>query len=195
MTNCKYSILFLITLFCFACSGEEDKPNIPDNFEIDVNEDGEVDFEIKFREVDLEFTFKEDDPDSRVYDRGIFCTLESKNENSVYSEVQGPSLFTLPKLMEDDTIVITSLSPFVWDNTFAKNISEIKRFTDSKEWQQIWSIIAGDMSTTNQYLALRIESDGSSTLCWIELEISLMDGSVNVINQNCVQNTDLVIGR
>ena len=124
----------------------------------------------------------------------MFCTVVAKNENSIFVEILGPASTRLPYLNQNDTVKLSESVQFKWDNIFANNILHIKRFTNSGEWEQEWSFSMGDMESKNQYVALRIETQSEPILCWVEIEISSVDGSVKILEKKCVENEDLIIG-
>jgi len=167
-------LLFLsVLLVVFSCSRNEltdDTPITPNEVEIDVNDNGNTDYYIKFRFVDIE---------SANSSFGITGSIDPSDNNQVLTKLDHKNLF----LRDLDLIKEVVEDPLKWSTKgFSKEILSISNNTEG-QWPNNWEINA-DSNRSSYFIGVKIENDNVIELGWIELEIDRSTGKVILIDKN-----------
>lgn len=182
------TILFISCLMIFSCIKENetneqmDNPNeeisldsicpgltpvIPSDFEIDLNEDGTMDFEIIYNVGDFESQFFSSFYSGRIRPIG---------DNQILRKKSHPILFNL----EQSTIQPNVQEPLEWDDS-SFSIVSINNCGYEK-WEIIWNIWTMDEQPT-YLLGLKILNNNLNETGWIEIEVNDIDGTINILDK------------
>ncbi|MDG1331605.1 MAG: hypothetical protein P8P74_04700 [Crocinitomicaceae bacterium] len=177
-----------ITFICFIAFSVslvscKKKPNytlteteIPSNYELDINQDGIVDFAREYSQLS---TY--DDPVSGSSVIGSFTPRE--NVSFLYEPNVG-YLF----LAANDTIHDASTSSLSWYEYPADLIS--KDWSDEAGWDATWSVNS-DMN--EYYLAFKLQNGTTDELGWLKLAINQTTGEITIIDQGISSSSYIVI--
>ena len=171
----KYFLSFALTLMIIGCSINEfsdEIPNKPDAVEIDINEDGIIDFVIVFRDVLIE-TIAQNHGGA-----GISGRIEPSNNNQILYKKEERNLF----LREIEEIKESVNEPLLWSTTgFGKEIMSIHNNTDG-QWQRKWEVNSNSVYST-YFMGLKVISDNLTQVGWVEIDINTNNGKVEVIDK------------
>lgn len=147
----------------------DEAPVTPDAIEIDIDEDGVMDYGIKYASVQVE---------GPTVSGGIVGVLESYGENEILNERQGNDLF----LRDLDEIKQNVSEPLFWSSTSNVSLVSIYNHSPTNQWRTKWEI-EGDMSHSSYFIGLKMMNDTISQLGWIELEMDTSNGNISIINK------------
>jgi len=178
MRNKLVLLIGLAVLICSGCSKNEtdeltfdltnDTTIIPSNIEIDIDENGVVDYIIEYYYVLIE---------GLITSAGIVAVIEQQGENEVLTNKQG-SDFAIISLEE---IKLDVSEPLVWDNSFGADIVSLYNHSPTNQWRTQWEINS-DLQHSSYFVGLKINNDNVSQLAWIEIEIDTSNGNISIID-------------
>jgi|GEM_PF-1878207 len=183
-----YSILFVFITATFftSCSKNETTQNVlgasdlialPDDLELDVNNDGLVDYTIEYNYTDIE-PF----PNTNIGNFGIFGMINPNDQNQVLTKKQEGNLF----LRDVNDISEFVNEPLVWSKVgFSKVILEL--YTDQNgKWYSNWGVNS-DKTYDSYFLGLKFyNSIGAMELGWVEFEVNVRTGEVGILDRGII---------
>lgn len=170
----KLSILFFLILLCLGCNSNRlDSIDIPNDIELDVNGDGNPDFNIIY----LKRT--EGDPIGNF--EAIRMNLESEGTNQILKSDGEFSLF----LNDLNLIQSDVTSPLYWEVTNPSSnrstlVAKIQTDYDGVSWNNEWTILSKEEQET-YFIGLKIFGDNTFQLGFIEFSIDESNGQFNLI--------------
>jgi hypothetical protein len=172
MKNYLIALLGSLLLFFTGCSKNEsstDLPSIPDSFEIDIDEDGIADYKLQFDQPTI------DGPDNPA---GLVGRILRYGENEILQNSEERNLF----LRNLENIQINVVQPLKWESTFSSTTILSITTNAMGEWPSQWDVNS-DMEQSSYFLGLKMISDNSVQLAWLEFVINKNDGNVSIINK------------
>lgn len=148
----------------------------PANFDIDINQDGIVDFTCEYWQISTS-----DIPVSGSAIQGSLTPTE--NVSSLY-KVYVDNLFLTP----NDTIFDTDTSDYRWMDGPADIIT--KSWNNNSGWDLQWEI---NSLENEYYFAFKLQNAGADQLGWLKLEMDVTTGEVTVVDQAITSASFLVI--
>lgn len=146
-----------------------ENPEIPETLEIDIDDDGEIDFAISYT---LFLIFS---PDT---DKGIMANFAPLGENEVLASQDGKGLF----LRDLDRIEEGVADPLFWSTSvYGHTIVSINNDV-AGEWPEVWALSTDDLHAS-YFMGLKLIDAGLSRLAWVELEIDTSSGAVSVLDK------------
>ena len=168
----KTIFITALVLGFFSCQKVKlDELVIPDDMQIDVNQDGEMDFEIYYQQIQ---TY--DIPVSQAETTCFIRPLYSNN-------FQMPSQYNSKFFTVGDTIKI---SDFWNDNPFSIGSIEYQRPSWDKEWDP--NSVIGDNNVIPVYL-----NSTTTQIGWIEYSFDLSNGEFELVNSKLSDQSEIVI--
>lgn len=141
-------------------------PVTPNAIEIDIDENGVVDYRIKYSSVQVE---------GLTISGGIVGVLEPYGENEILNKRQGDDLFL--RNLEEVTKNVSE--PLFWSSTSIVSIVAIYNHSPTNEWRTKWDI-SSDMDFPSYFIGVNMINDDVSQLGWIELEINTTNGNISI---------------
>jgi len=136
------------------------------DFDIDLNNDGNSDFVVKYADVQI----------NTVGGRVIFAEIEAYNENEILVNELEPKLF----LRNFDDIQNEVQSPLLWVNKgWLIDLVRIE-LNELGDWPTEWSISSNE-EFEFYYLGVKLIENSKSNSGWIKLEIDKVNGKVRVV--------------
>lgn len=175
----KLLILVFTILICFGCDDDQfEAKDIPDDLEIDLNQDGIVDFQIIYQKLSASAPV---DPDPGPYEL-IRGKLVSQNGNQILKKEEAASILFL----NDINLIQTNLNPpLFWEVNADVNssiiVGIIQNF-DRKTWPEEWNI-KNDEIKDSYLVGFKLFSNNNvSSLGFIELSIDNQTGQIEILN-------------
>ncbi|MDF1699394.1 MAG: hypothetical protein P1U56_26310 [Saprospiraceae bacterium] len=173
--NKLFPLVFLL-LICFGCG---DDPSgsiiIPDSIEIDLNQDGLVDFQITYRKISAVAPV---DPDPGPYDIILGEIFSQNNTQLLKNEGENSILF-----LRDVDLVKNNISPpLFWEENDEENSSllvSISQDISEKTWPEKWRI--QNYEVLDSYLVGFKLSNDANSLGFFELSIDDETGFVEIL--------------
>lgn len=174
MKNYLLTLIVISIVVFSACS--KDKPNIDptlqDSIEIDIDDDGIVDYNIKYYYVDI-------DPITITGGNfGLAGTISPNGLNEILRKKGSRSLF----LRNIEDINEDVAAPLAWKNSFSRTLVSISTINNEGDWPQKWDIHS-DTDHSSYFIGLKLVSDNKIQLAWVEIEINTLTGSVSIIDK------------
>jgi len=144
-------------------------PSIPSSIEIDVDDNGTVDYRIEYSQVLVE---------SPCSSSGIVGSLKQYDENEILNERQGKDLF----LRDLEEIKDNVVEPLFWSKTSNVSITSVYNHDPTTKWQAEWDVNS-KIEHSSYFIGLNLISDDIETLAWLELEINTNNGNISIINK------------
>ena len=169
--NLKLLIGLSILIFS-SCSKSEftsDKPTIPDSIEIDIDENGVVDYSIKYSQVLVE---------GPTTSEGIVGYFDQYGENEILNERQGRDLFL--RNLEEITQIVSE--PIFWSKTSNVSIVSLYNHSPTNEWRIKWDVNSA-IEHSSYFIGLKMISDNVSQLAWVEFEINTTNGNISILEK------------
>jgi len=166
-----------ILAICISCSNNSEEiplpmgemPDIPNNIEIDIDDDGSIDFEVKYSEVLIEST---------VTDGGIVGRFNPIGENEILINREEKSLF----LRDLSMIENVASAPLSWESkSYRSTIVSISNNIQGG-WPSKWDV-ESKTEQESYFLGLKIKINNETQLAWCEFEINARDGNVLIVNK------------
>lgn len=149
------------------CPGPE--PIIPEDFEIDLNDDGTMDFEI-------------------IYAIGDFCSATASSfysgrikpidDNQILKKKSYPILFNL----EQTDIQSNVQEPLEWDHGYSSFSIVSINYCHNGKWEITWNIWTMDEQPT-YLIGLKLLNNNLNETGWIEIEVDDIDGTINILDK------------
>ena len=163
-------MFFPLAFLLISCFGKD--PRVPDGFdktEIDVNDDGIIDYEIKYRNHLII---------SPLTNQGVTGFFKPKENNFVLDHRESRNLF----LMSLDEVEVNVSEPLFWNNeTYFGDLVWVHKGRDG-EWPNIWTL-STDINRDSYWLGLKFQTDQGTALGYVELTINSDNGEIIVIDQ------------
>lgn len=153
-----------------SCSKTEftsEKPARPSAKQIDLNNDGIIDYVIQYSPV-LVFS-----PDT---DEGIIGMLNPNEENEILHNSAEQSLF----LRDLEEVKASVDDPLLWDQSRTQIVSIHNN--ENGDWPLEWQTNSNSVHST-YFLGLKTKVDESDLIGWVELEINSDNGNIEVVDQ------------
>jgi len=145
-------------------------PIIPEDFEIDLNEDGIMDFEIIYSLGDF---------DSPTFSSFYSGRIRPLGENQILRKKSHPILSNVDK----SDIQSNVEEPLEWDDSSFSSYSIVSiNYCHNGKWELMWNIWTMDEQPT-YLLGLKILNDNLNETGWIEIEVNNIDGTINILNK------------
>jgi len=171
----KVLLLTSVALFVLclsSCSKTEAVVTLHPTTEIDIDENGTIDYRIRFSEVDIEpITFS-----GGTF--GVAGRLTTVGENEILRKLQEPSLF----LRDLDQVEEDVETPLQWRSVFSQTIVSIATATAEGDWPAEWDVNS-DTEHSSYFLGLKLVSDNQFKLGWLAIEIDRSNGVVTVVDK------------
>jgi len=167
----KLTIILCILTF-ISCSKSEftkEKPTIPEAFEIDIDDNGVVDYSINYYEVLVE---------GPAISGGIVGVFEPHDDNKILNERQGRDLFL--RNLEDITQDVAE--PLFWSSTSNISIISLYNHSPTDEWRTKWDVNS-EIEHSSYFIGVKMIRENDSQLGWVELELNTSDGNITVIDK------------
>lgn len=168
-------LLLLITLMSCEKSDSSKNPDIPNNDSIDVNNDSQFDFVIKY--IGIATT---DIPPSHQSITGVIRPL---NGNQVLYRHPDDHLY----LQENDTIRKENNLNSNWSENSA---SLVGINGDRDKWEKDWSVISALHS--DYYLGIKLNGD-TEYIGWILFNFNTSNGEISIIDKELTESNELII--
>ena len=171
----KKVILLLVIVGIAGCgSGEftSGPPSIPPTLDVDVDEDGIVDFAVEYGGGYIL---------SPTSTEGIFCNVLPKGENLVLHKKDAKNLF----LRNIDDVKDIVQDPLFWNNQgWTETIASIQNNSDGL-WPDKWEINS-DNENESYFLGLKLINDSSTHVGWIEFKVNKKSGAISIIEKGLI---------
>ena len=170
----KLLILSFAVLLCFGCGdGESEIPDIPNNVELDLDEDGIPDFVITY------ILQTEGDPVGNY--KAIRMHIESFDIDQVLKNEDQFPIF----LSETGVIAPNVAVPFFWETTNPSSnvktpIATIRTDYDEVTWNDEWTVFTLDTSET-YLIGFKLINGFNAEVGFIEFSVDLQSGRFNLL--------------
>ena len=145
-------------------------PIIPENFEIDLNDDGTMDFEIIYEIGDF------DSPTASSFYSG---RIEPLDDNQILRKKSYPILFNL----EQADIQSNVQEPLEWDDSSFSSFAIVSiNYCRNEKWEVIWNIWTKD-EQPKYLIGLKLLNNNLNETGWIEIEVDNLDGTINILDK------------
>ena len=187
-------IVFLFWMIIFGCSKDKgdtafDDVNIPENKKIDFNEDGVIDYFIRYQKTNIDELPREVDLDTLTYDRSVTCQIGIGINSIIHLYRPDPLIWKLPPLSVGDTLFSNPIDSKYWSHVEVPNIMIIRRHNDSGIWEENWT----NLTDEPLYFGLKTKIDSDEELCWVKLKLNSITGEVNHIKHECTTADRIII--
>ncbi len=168
--------LALAILIFYSCDTEQEKAiEIPDNIDLDINNDGIVDYQIVYSQQTEGFPI---DPGGLL--EVIRGKIVSLNNNQLLKK-EGESMLFL-----DDISLIqdAATSPLFWsvnEDAPVNTIVIIREKFDGETWQDEWRIV-NDEIKESYFIGFKLIDNNTSALGYLELSIDQQVGEVELLD-------------
>lgn len=162
-----YFILLLMLVSLLSCnrSPNSDRPVIPADFDIDLNNDGSPDYAILYFDVEV----------NTKGGRAMIGVMEPYGENEILLSELEPSLF----LREVSEIQEEVEAPLLWANTNWLVTIVILEMDEFGKWPAKWKI---DSNETFEFyfLGFKLIENNDLKIGWMKLEIDQESGEIQI---------------
>lgn len=174
------NIFFLLVGMCFLsfsnCTKDaatyeltDEVPVVPDSIEIDIDENGEIDYRIKYANVLVE---------GPTVSSGIVGFLEQNNGNEILNERFGDDLF----LRNLNEVKPNVSEPFFWSSTSMVSIVSVYNHIPSNGWRANWEVNS-NTEYPSYFIGLKVKKDNEILLGWIEFEVDTGNGLISIVDK------------
>ncbi len=200
------SIILISLIFAISCKKDDENYNdantlktpyeqalaqleggVPDNKIIDINNNGQYDFEIKYVSK-----ITDDEPTSNILLMGYLMPL---NDNKIMYQGEWYNKSYL-FLKAGDTIS-NNISE-KWSSYETKLLSIgavlINEFDEGiyeYEWDENWTVLSN--LTTEYYLAFKLISESTEEIGWMLLDINTENGEITIIDSEITSEDEIII--
>lgn len=155
-----------------SCSKTEAVVTLHATTEIDIDENGTIDYRIRYSELDIEpITFSDG-----TY--GVAGRLEPMGQNEILYNLQERSLF----LRDLDNVETSVETPLKWRAIFSQTLVSISSLNTDRDWPSEWDIDS-DADHSSYFLGLKLVSENQINLGWLEIEIDQSNGLASVVDK------------
>ncbi|MEM7105243.1 MAG: hypothetical protein AAF502_19045 [Bacteroidota bacterium] len=147
-------------------------PALPDWIELDLNDDGSVDYLLEYRIWDVKPI------NTSEGDVIISGQITPNGTNQVLVKNEEPNLF----LRDLNEVKETVNEPLFWDIGDTRQFISIRNNSEGT-WPIEWKVNSNTLHST-YFFGLKILNDNKSLLGWIEIELNTNNGSVRLINKD-----------
>lgn len=174
----KLLTFIFVILICYSCGEDQmETKEIPDNFEIDLNQDGSFDFQITYEKLSASVPV-DPDPGPVGIIRG---KLESLNNNLILKSEEATSILFLNNI---DLVQSEVNSPLFWESNSDGNsriIVGINQNIDGETWPDEWKI-SNEEIKESYFVGFKLLDNNSQNLGFIELSIDNQTGVIEILN-------------
>ena len=171
---------------------------VPEDKSIDINNDGQYDFEIRYP-----LYHYPDDYDFHDYPasgKRISGQLTPLNDNQSFRQYKNG--ITCPFLEEGDTIKRNNNSKSTWSDRPSRLIyisgrliwyKEVGAMNYKYEWQDNWTVRAD--KTSDFFLGFKLKTSDSPKIGWMLLDANKENGEISIIESKITDSDKLIIER
>ncbi len=163
-------LLIATAILFFGCNRTTDEmPTIPAGFDIDIEEDGVMDYGIEYVAVDI------DGGDATFGYRGRFI---ANRNNQILENIEDRALF----LRDKDDVRELVEDPLQWAREGkAVDFISIDNNSDG-EWPNRWELL-NDSDHSTYFFGLKMVNGNGITVGWVEIDINTKNGEVEVVDK------------
>jgi len=177
MRPSTFFLLIISTfLFCSCSDFTDEQPPLPEDVEIDLDDDGTVDYVIDFAFVDID-----PGPGSDIGFFGMGGRINPRNLNQILRKTEDRNLFL--RNLED--IKDTVEEPLRWSvSGFSRQIMSLNTNMEG-QWPNKWELNT-DESHSTYFIGLKLINNNSTQIGWVELDINRSNGIVEIIDKGLI---------
>ncbi|GJM34904.1 MAG: hypothetical protein DHS20C18_39050 [Saprospiraceae bacterium] len=171
----KYTALLIVAIIICLLSCQKgpnndvltgEKPEIPSDFDIDLNNDGNPDFAIHYFDAEI----------NTLGGSAIFGVIEPYGENEVLLKETEPKLF----LRNIGEVQPTVEDPLIWVNTgWLMTLVDIE-VSESGSWPEKWAINSTE-TFEFYFLGFKLIENNDTKTGWMKLSIDSNNGEIQVV--------------